>query len=116
MTLTLTTLRSLGSFAHALRDAAGTATHNLQILLEARRNRRAITSLADFDERMLKDIGLSRSEVVGALEVGFDQDPSSVLVRDTTHAPGAHVVRRVEASAPGHRASFVPQGFAQGIA
>lgn len=57
------------------------ALHNAARILEARRNRRAIRHLAACEDRMLKDIGLSRSQVTGALEAGYDEDPSLLLQR-----------------------------------
>ncbi|MBR0664630.1 DUF1127 domain-containing protein [Roseomonas hellenica] len=55
------------------------ALHGTAKLLEARRNRRAIRRLAACEDRMLKDIGLSRSQVMGALEARYDEDPSRLL-------------------------------------
>ncbi|MCA0423596.1 MAG: DUF1127 domain-containing protein, partial [Proteobacteria bacterium] len=42
---------------------------------------RAVASLHEFDDRMLKDIGLVRSDVVAALDSPLDQDPSLRLAR-----------------------------------
>jgi uncharacterized protein YjiS (DUF1127 family) len=50
-------------------------------LIKVVRDRRDILSLAEMDERMLKDIGLSRSDVDEALAEPFYQSPSWVLVR-----------------------------------
>lgn len=44
-------------------------------------NRLAVRELAHCDERMLKDIGLTRSDVVAALDVGLTEDPSVRLRR-----------------------------------
>jgi uncharacterized protein YjiS (DUF1127 family) len=44
-------------------------------------NRFAVRELSQFDERMLKDIGLTRSDVVSALDVGLSEDPSVRLRR-----------------------------------
>jgi uncharacterized protein YjiS (DUF1127 family) len=49
-------------------------------LLSALRNRRAVLSLANLDDRALKDIGLTRPEVAGALAEPFYRDPSRVLL------------------------------------
>src|SRR5882757_9503583 len=73
----------LGSFAHALHEAIMIGMRKASMLLQARRNRRAIMSLAHCDEGMLKDIGLTRSEVVGTLSVGFGEDPSALLRRSS---------------------------------
>lgn len=69
----LTIALPFGIFARALHGAAK--------LLEARRNRRAIRRLAACEDRLLKDIGLSRSQVMGALEARYDEDPSLLLQR-----------------------------------
>jgi uncharacterized protein YjiS (DUF1127 family) len=50
-------------------------------LLRALKHRREIIQLADFDDHMLKDIGLTRSDVEGALAEPFVHNPSLVLVR-----------------------------------
>jgi uncharacterized protein YjiS (DUF1127 family) len=47
----------------------------------ALRHRGEVRHLAELDDRALKDIGLSRGEVDGALSVPFYVNPSTVLVR-----------------------------------
>ncbi len=49
-------------------------------IVRAIANRRAVMQLSGLDERMLKDIGLNRSDVSSALDGGWHRDPSSVLV------------------------------------
>ena len=44
-------------------------------------HRREIMHLAEFDDRMLKDIGLVRGDVEGALAGSLLHNPSQVLVR-----------------------------------
>ncbi|MEZ0167643.1 DUF1127 domain-containing protein [Microvirga sp. TS319] len=56
-------LRALVSFARAVGD------------------RREVKHLAEFDERMLKDIGLTRGDVESALMEPIHHRPSSMLVR-----------------------------------
>lgn len=41
--------------------------------------RREVTQLLELDDRMLKDIGLSRSDVAGALASAWANDPSILL-------------------------------------
>ncbi|KLK91207.1 hypothetical protein AA309_21260 [Microvirga vignae] len=50
-------------------------------LAKAFKDRREVKNLAEFDERMLKDIGLTRSDVVSALAEPIHHHPSWVLVR-----------------------------------
>jgi uncharacterized protein YjiS (DUF1127 family) len=60
----------LGQFVRSLAD-----------LSRALRHRREIKHLAEFDDRMLKDIGLTRSDVSCALSEPLLRNPSWVLVR-----------------------------------
>jgi uncharacterized protein YjiS (DUF1127 family) len=45
------------------------------------RHRREIRNLSEFDDRMLSDIGLTRSEVMGALAEPFLRDRAVQLLR-----------------------------------
>jgi uncharacterized protein YjiS (DUF1127 family) len=60
----------LGQFARTLVSFA-----------KAFRDRREVMNLAEFDERMLKDIGLTRGDVASALAEPIHHRPSWVLVR-----------------------------------
>jgi len=62
----------------------------------ALRNRRQVVRLCEFDDRMLKDIGLTRSEVHGALAAPLRTDPSTLLLV-------RRVERRARARAQGPR-------------
>ncbi len=54
----------------------------LRNLRSALRNRLAANSLADLDDRLLNDVGLSRSDVDRVLhETGLADDPSQQLTR-----------------------------------
>ena len=57
----------------------------LQAVAKARIHRQEVKLLAELDERVLKDIGLSRSDVDGALSEPFYRDPTTVLVRSYPH-------------------------------
>ncbi|MBN9060946.1 MAG: hypothetical protein BGP06_16890 [Rhizobiales bacterium 65-9] len=115
MTLTLTAAQTIGSLAQTLREAARPGLRKLHAFIAARQNRRALADLAGSDERMLKDIGLTRSEVAGALEVGFGEDPTALLRRESGlgafEKPGSRIVQ----VAPRARLPVV-QGYWQGIA
>lgn len=49
--------------------------------LQAWRNRRQVAALAEFDDHMLADIGLTRRDVREALELPFSYDPGRELQR-----------------------------------
>lgn len=58
----------------------------LSTWLAARRGREAVRRLATFDDRMLADIGLQRSDLDAAVEAPWDVDPTVVLaVRRRRH-------------------------------
>lgn len=78
--------------AYALGTLLLQALAKVGAFLRARRNRRAIAELAECDERMLKDIGLSRCAVERALAAGFGEDPSALLERPSP----SYAVREVE--------------------
>jgi uncharacterized protein YjiS (DUF1127 family) len=65
---------SATAFVHAfVRSCAG--------LIQVLRDRRDVLNLAEMDEHMLKDIGLSRSDVDEALAEPLFHSPSWALVR-----------------------------------
>jgi uncharacterized protein YjiS (DUF1127 family) len=65
--------------AGAVRLAVEKAAANVVTLWTAYRNRRAVGALMGWDARMLRDIGLSHSDVASALASPIDHDPSSRL-------------------------------------
>ena len=70
---------SIMSFAGT--TVLGTIARAVASLAKALQHRREIKHLAEFDDRMLKDIGLVRSDVDGALSEPLFRNPSTVLVR-----------------------------------
>lgn len=69
-TMTFSGMAALGQFVRALTG-----------LVNALKDRREVRHLAEFDDRMLKDIGLTRGDVQSALSEPLLHNPSSVLVR-----------------------------------
>jgi len=68
--MTFSSMAALGQIARSLVDVT-----------KALRHRREVRHLAEFDDRMLKDIGLTRSDVASALSEPLIRNPSWVLVR-----------------------------------
>ena len=59
-------------------------------------HRRAVMRLSELDERGLKDIGLVRSDVEGALASSWLNDPSSILAARSTATTHVASARREE--------------------
>jgi uncharacterized protein YjiS (DUF1127 family) len=68
-------------------------------VMRALRNRKAVGKLAEMDARQLKDIGLTRGQVIGALQVSFLHDPSAALLGITGREP----IRRAVVDQPAVR-------------
>jgi uncharacterized protein YjiS (DUF1127 family) len=68
-------------------------------VMRALENRRAIRRLTELDAHQLKDIGLTRGQVIGALETPLLHDPSATLL-DVTGRGGVRRRPLVEADAP----------------
>lgn len=64
-----------GALLHAL-DRAVAHARSVAVAL---RHRRELMQLCAWDDRLLADVGLTRSELVGALQVPLSRDPSQVL-------------------------------------
>jgi uncharacterized protein YjiS (DUF1127 family) len=56
-------------------------TRQLVTFAKAFKDRREVMNLAEFDDRMLEDIGLTRSDVSSALAEPLRYSPSWVLIR-----------------------------------
>jgi uncharacterized protein YjiS (DUF1127 family) len=78
---TLTTSVVPVPFAKALAGFAAAATRLGNRVVAAWRHRGDVTMLASFDERMLRDIGLTRGDLNDALAEPMWRDPTAVLVR-----------------------------------
>ncbi len=75
----------------ALRATAARAVRPVAGFARKLANRRAVTRLGELDERALKDIGLTRVEVLGALAAPLTEDPSRILAE---HVHGGAAVER----------------------
>jgi len=94
MTFVTKTLSAVsgGASRAAVRTVAGTKN-----LVRAWVHRREVMHLSELDERGLKDIGLVRSDVAGALAVSWLSDPSSVLQARSSQQQAAAESRRESA-------------------
>jgi uncharacterized protein YjiS (DUF1127 family) len=65
------------SFVHA----GNTILRAAYSLWRSWRSRREVELLLEADDHMLRDIGLTRGDVIGALAAAHDTDPSHHLIR-----------------------------------
>ncbi len=70
-----------GSLQTRPQGLAGRVVMRLGTLIRALIHRRQVLDMAGMDERMLKDIGLSRTDVVSALDGAWHRDPSQALIQ-----------------------------------
>ena len=81
MTSTTETLISAGQpVARTIISVAWTVLRRVAGLAQAFKHRRDAAALASFDDRMLADIGLSRSDLRDALAEPMWRDPTAILV------------------------------------
>ncbi len=80
--------------AAALARAAVRTGRGATYLVRIWRHRRDVLRLSELDERGLKDIGLVRSDIEGALAISWLRDPSSVLQARSSQHQDAAVHRR----------------------
>ncbi|WP_186418698.1 DUF1127 domain-containing protein [Bosea sp. CS1GBMeth4] len=91
MTFVTKTLSAVsGGAARAAAHTVSGAKHLGRALL----HRREVMRLSELDERGLKDIGLVRSDIEGALSVSWLSDPSSVLEARSAQQRSAAAGRR----------------------
>jgi uncharacterized protein YjiS (DUF1127 family) len=64
---------------HTLLQAIENGAARLAGLWNAAKNRRAVGRLLEWDDHMLRDIGLSHSDVHAALSTSLQDDPSTWL-------------------------------------
>lgn len=69
-----------------LKRAVAGLLRQADVVCKALRHRQEIAQLADYDEALLKDIGLNQSDIEDALREPFYRDPSEALARHVRHA------------------------------
>ena len=79
--ITALTVSAATPVARALAILAGRASRALKQLAEKVKNRHDAMRLAEFDDRMLSDIGLNRSDLRDAYAEPLWHDPTDVLAR-----------------------------------
>lgn len=71
----------VGSWGAAVvRRAGGSLLRQSRRAIRALWHRRDVMRLMELDDRALKDIGLLRTDVVGALDQPLHRDPSTILL------------------------------------
>lgn len=84
----------------------------VKALTRALIHRREVLRLSELDERGLKDIGLVRSDIDGALTVSWLKDPSTALAARSGARAGVASIRREE----GVRQALVKTAVAKPLA
>jgi uncharacterized protein YjiS (DUF1127 family) len=69
----------VSSLLRAVSAAARPVARVTSRAVRTLRNRREVLALSGLDDRALKDIGLTRTDVHGALAAPIHQDPSAIL-------------------------------------
>ncbi len=87
--------------------AAGRSAWNVVKAVAQRiRNRRAVVSLLNWDERALRDIGLTRADVRLSLALPYRDDPSTQLMFWALERRSARLLRHGDAEAEARRAQL----------
>ena len=91
--------------ARTVNSVAWTVLRRVTGLVQAFKHRRDAAALASFDDRMLADIGLTRSDLRDALSEPMWRDPTSILV---SRADERRVRRRRLAFGPWSSRALAP--------
>src|SRR6266545_3817434 len=79
-------MRAAASFGRTIAAIARHVSLGVHQLYKALKNRRDIAGLADWDDRMLADIGLTRSDLRAAMGDRLWRDPTTLLARQVEAA------------------------------
>lgn len=86
--------KSLSTLSGGVTRAAVRTATGVKDLVRAWLHRREVLQLAELDDRGLKDIGLVRSDIEGALATFWLRDPSAVLQARSSQQQSAAAIRR----------------------
>lgn len=94
MLLMTITAKSLSSVSAGVTRVATIGINGTIQLVRAIAHRREVMRLGELDERGLKDIGLVRSDIDGALATSWLDDPSAVLAERSRSTSNLAAARR----------------------
>jgi len=94
MLLMTITAKSLSSVSAGVTRVATIGINGTIQLVRAIAHRREVMRLGELDERGLKDIGLVRSDIDGALATSWLDDPSAVLAERSRSSSNLAAARR----------------------
>lgn len=89
--------KSFASVSGGVTRVAAQGFNAVTTLVKAILHRREILALGELDERGLKDLGLVRSDLEGALATSWLTDPSAILADRSSARSGVALERRDEA-------------------
>lgn len=97
MLLMTITAKSLSSVSAGVTRIAAIGVAGTVQFVRAIAHRREVMRLGELDERGLKDIGLVRSDIDGALATSWLDDPSAVLAERSRSSSNLAAARREHA-------------------
>jgi uncharacterized protein YjiS (DUF1127 family) len=89
--------KSFASVSGGVTRVAAQGFNAVTRLVKAIIHRREVMRLGELDERGLKDLGLVRSDIEGALATSWLNDPSTILSNRSSVRSGVASARREEA-------------------
>ncbi|MDP3255282.1 DUF1127 domain-containing protein, partial [Bosea sp. (in: a-proteobacteria)] len=98
--------KSLSSVSAGATRVVTLTLKPVNAIVKALIHRREVMRLGELDERGLKDIGLVRSDLDGALAVSWLSDPSLILAERSSARHGVASLRRQAALQQAERAAW----------